>query len=451
MDVVDEGEGGHEDQEGGMFNWEVWSMLIIDGEEVIIDILGPLPPPRAWTLDEKQRPFPLNLRPTWYCVALLVLILAVHTELDTTWLLSHGYTHYILRILSKTIHTIVISFFSTFLFEVAGRILSLVIGALIARFYLFLDLWFIERLHWGPVDEEGHALGLDIDPDPANLRQPIRHAVRGFGFLLFHYLIFVVLHNVHFDLGAYSILFVRFIATDDFANFISNLPTTLDLLTPGLDGVSSFRTLYWEFGVPALFQIGAAAFLFLCAFLCRSRSETPSIVRGEVPDFFYILMSALLRATAMHLLAYTAYQIVCIGISTTHPHGLLREIPESMMKGPILGRLMRIANVQFSPRAGILLIGAHWLVKSACRLVVEHVWPLWVPYMVWLSIKTEVGVWREWQSHSRTLNEDMELFNQDKAVLERVIMTTLFSLKSSWPVRMRLTTADGLDERRVEL
>ncbi|OTA97801.1 hypothetical protein M434DRAFT_379229 [Hypoxylon sp. CO27-5] len=413
MDGADAGEGGHEDQpEGGMFNWEVWSMLIIDGEEVVVDILGPLPPPRAWTLDEKQPPFPFNLRPTWYCVALLVLILAVHTELDTTWLLSHGYTHYILRI---------------------------------------LYVLFIERLHWGPVDEDGLALGLDIDPDPASLRQPIRHAVRGFGFLLFHYLIFVILHNVHFDLGAYSILFARFIATDDFANFISNLPTTLDLLTPGLDGVSSFRTLYWEFGVPALFQIGAAAFLFLCAFLCRSRSETPSIVRGEVPDFFYILMSALLRATAMHLLAYTAYQIVCIGISTTHPHGLLREIPESMMKGPILGRLMRIANVQFSPRAGILLIGAHWLVKSACRLVIEHVWPLWVPYMVWLSIKTEVGVWREWQSHSRALNEDMELFNRDKAVLERVIMTTLFSLKSSWPVRMRLTTADGLDERRVEL
>ncbi|KAI0138640.1 hypothetical protein F4776DRAFT_63438 [Hypoxylon sp. NC0597] len=448
MDDVAVAEGDHEHPGPPELDWETLSMLIIHGVDIEIEDDGLPLLPEAWTLDEKHAPFPLNLQPTWYCATLLVLILILHTGLDAGWLLHHEYSHYIVRILSRTILTVAISFFSTLLFEVLGRVWSFITELAIDRIFFVLDVWFIELLHWGPVDAEGNAIEIEFHADPRNIRQPIRHAARGIVFATFHYMNIIVLNLGRLDMASWSVFLAGLVSTK-FANFILNLPTTLALPTPGLDGTTSFKTLYWEFGVPALLQVWVAAFLYLWSFSCIARSETPRILGQASRNYFYLLKGALLRATAMHLLAYTAYQIVCIGISATHPLGLMMEIPQSMMKGSFLWRLGQMASVEISPRAGILLLGAHWLVKNACRLIVEHVWPLWVPYMVWLSIKTELGTWASWEIYSLVLNEDMDVFHRDKAVRERVLMTILFGLKSSWPARMRLSSVNGIDERGV--
>ncbi|KAI2465544.1 hypothetical protein F4781DRAFT_21500 [Annulohypoxylon bovei var. microspora] len=429
------------DEEGGI-NWEMWWQIIVHRNAGIQDPdLGEYPD-EAWSLDEEDAPFPFGLEATWHCATILVVILAVHCELDTSWLLRHGYRSYLMRILSKTILTVAISFLSTLLFEVIGNVLDLIRGAFIDRIFIFINVWLIERLHWGPVNNQGRAdLDGDIQfhPDPTHIRQPIRQFIIGTAVVFFNYLFTIFSYLLPMTIVTWIVFIVSFMSID-LANFLLNLSTNLALPTPGMDGTLDLKTLLWEFGPPIYIQLWAAALIYLCVFLFMSRAETP-IILGEGQDPFSKLVFQLLRATSLHLLAYTAYQIVYIYVTVTQPSEHFSQRFDSLISDPVIRKIM----VRFYLRDGILVLVAHWLVKSICKLLVQLCFPLWISYIVWLSIKTERATRRNWVVYGPLLNEDMEVLNPGKRVVDRAAMTAMFGLKSSWPSRMRLSTGREVD------
>ncbi|KAI1803046.1 hypothetical protein F4811DRAFT_554178 [Daldinia bambusicola] len=427
-------------------DWESWWQIIVHRNGGVQEAEPPEYPSEAWTLDSKDAPFPFNLDETWYCTAVLVLILLIHSELDTEWLLRHGYTHYFARISFRIILTISISFLSTLAFEVAGNILDLVREIVIDKLSLHIKALFVEHLGWGPVDEEGRAHWENRVPlyqDTAYIREPVIELVCGIAISTFHCLVMAPISAIQLVTGA-GIIWLAGLISRNLAEFVASLPSYFALPAPETDGSSSITNLLWEYGVPSIMQVWTAAFLYLFVFLFMSRAETPIILGQGGQDPFSKLAFQLLRATAMHLLAYTAYQITSSCVIASQSLSLrlnIYALHDSMVGYKVLER----SNLELSLGAGIVIMATHWLVKNACRRLVAFCWPLWVPYIAWLSIKTEESTWRNWIVYGSLLDDDMNVLDPDKRVTARAMMTALFGLKSSWPARMRLSTGDNID------
>ncbi|XXG96876.1 cystathionine beta-synthase [Hypoxylon texense] len=421
-DLFDEVEGEIERvrDEHWLMDWEEWWQILVHRNVGVLESGPLLYLDDAFTLPAKIPPFPFNLDATWYCAALLALILMAHCELDTLWLLHHGYRHYLMRISSKTALTIALSFVSTLAYEILGNIHEML------REGMEFRVLRMERLQ--------------LLLNRTHLTGPVRKAISDTIAFFFQYLALLISSILGYIGPAVLVWFVGWISTN-IADFISNLSTIFALPTPGIDEIFGFKTLFWEFGVPAYFQVCIAALLYLFIFLFMSKAERNPIPGRGGQDPYYKLAFELLRATAMHLLAYTAYQLVCICVVATKDFLLAGQTYDPLIDNPLVLK----SNTQLAPGAGILVLAAHWLAKSSCRLCVRLAWPLWVPYLVWLSIRTEESIRENWVVFGSLLDEDMEVLNPDKRVIARATMTALFGLKSSWPARMRLSTADGVD------
>ncbi|KAI1085538.1 hypothetical protein F5B20DRAFT_587533 [Whalleya microplaca] len=428
--------------------WFWWSTIVHRGEEP--DEGVPLEyPPDAVADHPKDAPFPFNLDATWYCAALLALILCVHCELDTFWLLRHGYLHYLMRVSFKTWMTVAISIFSTLVFEILGNIFQIFRDHFAEELEEWINLLLVERTGWGPVDADGGAIQdenghIEFYRDTRHLLEPTREAIIGYSILIYHYSI-MCSGSVLYGMGALASRWlldkVAGFASNELANFISNIPSIFSLPTASEDESSSLATLLWEFGIPASFQIAIAAFLYLCVFLYMAKAETPNILFHQLPDPFCKLMFQLFRATSMHLLAYTAYQIVCICVV-----GAKVGFSYDMNDDPLGGSLLVAhRNYHLFPGAALLSFITHYIIKSICKLYVRLSWNLWSDYITWMTVKSKGGVLANKLIYRGLMNEDMEIFNIDKRVIARVAMTALFGLKSSWPARMRLSSVEGIN------
>ncbi|KAI1213554.1 uncharacterized protein F4807DRAFT_456900 [Annulohypoxylon truncatum] len=301
------------DEEGGGIDWDMWWQIIVHRNAGVHDAEMPDYPDAAWSLEPKDAPFPFSLGQTWYCAAVLAILLAVHYEIDSEWLLNNGYINYLMRITSKTLLTVAISFASTLLFECFGSVVDLIKETYVQDIIIYTNAWFVERFHWGPVDENGRAAwngedGIQFHHDPTHLRQPFLNAVIAIILNAFDYGLTLLFYLVPTSIGS-GIIWLASLVSTDISDFLSNLSTYLALPTPGMDGTTDLKTLLWEFGPPVYFQIWFAAFIYLFVFLFMSRAETPLILHDTGLDPFSKLAFNLLRATALHLLAYTAYQI----------------------------------------------------------------------------------------------------------------------------------------------
>ncbi|KAI0846022.1 hypothetical protein F5Y00DRAFT_264917 [Daldinia vernicosa] len=427
-------------------DWESWWQIIVHRNRGVQEAEPPEYPDEAWSLDDKEAPFPFNLNETWYCAALLMLIILVHSELDTEWLLQHGYRRYLLRISFRIILTVAISFLSTLAFEIIGNILDLAREVIIDVISLQIKALFVERLGWGPVDDEGRAdweNGVPFYHDTAYFHQPIIEMVSGITILTFHYVVAVKMSYIRLIVGSAVIELTKLVSVD-LAKFIAGLPSYFALPRPEMNDSFGARALLWEYGVPSFIQVWTAAFLYLSVFLFMSRAEKPIILGLGGQDPFSKLAFQLLRATAMHLLAYTAYQIACSCVIVAQ--ALLFRFGIYNLYDSSLGHIfMKKINIELCLGSGLWIMVAHWVVKSACRWFVAICWPLWVSYIAWLSIKTEQSTWQNWIVYGSLLDNDMNILDPDKRVVSRAMMTTLCGLKSSWPARMRLSTGDNVD------
>ncbi|KAI5853629.1 hypothetical protein GGS23DRAFT_523901 [Durotheca rogersii] len=429
--------------------WEVLWQFIVHRAVWVTELPAPPYPDEAWTLEPKDPPFPFNLDATWYCGALIGLMLAVNWETEHQWLLSHGYLHYFARVLSRTTITVATSVLSTFVFEVIGNVHQMAHDAVIFNLPFIIDRWLVETWGMGPVDEQGRALtdavgDVQFHPDRSYRMEIVRDTLTSIVMWLCEYLSMVGGSVPYYHLGpasmGYAFMWVVRLVSPALAKRLSRIASAVALPTPDPDQGLAPGDLLREFGAPAGLQVGIAGFLYLCVFLFMSRAETPVILRQGQLDGFSKLAFHLIRATAMHLLAYTAYQVAWIGLLTVEDfltaiaHFFALEESSAFF-----------AAIPFIPVPAFLLFVSHWFLKKCCLLCVRLLWTSWVPYIAWLSIKTTLGTQATWGIYRQFVTQDMDVLLPGNRVLGAVIMTALCGLRSSWPSRMKLSSVAWID------
>ncbi|KAI0379655.1 hypothetical protein F5Y04DRAFT_290243 [Hypomontagnella monticulosa] len=404
--------------------WQAaWELLVHRG----VNIIEP-PPPNypegSWTLDHKEPAFPFNLEATWYCATLVGLLLAIHLELDMFWLWEHGFFHYAFRLFSTVMLTVLISFASTVAFEVVANLIDLFREILVERITFHVETWVVR---------------VETHFDLLNRFPPYEHLLRPVHLLFVNSALAVYNFSFVISTSFLSLYFISWLTPYTLTAWI----TRISLPTPDINNKPSLRFIILAYVFPIQIQIWIASFLYLSVFVCMSISEKRLMLGGPRLDGFWKLAAEVMRATTMHLLSYTAYQVVCVCIAAGLPYtGQVDSYCGDLFKKYI----SRWYVLEISPAAGLLVLVAHWVVKGVCKLYIKLFWPLCVEYILWLSFKTRAYAGRNWIAYGPFLDLDMDVLDPANRVQMKVAMTTLFGLKSSWPVRLRFSAFEDEEE-----
>ncbi|KAI0460646.1 hypothetical protein F5B21DRAFT_16928 [Xylaria acuta] len=400
------------------------------------------------TNTRRPAPFPLNISETWSCGTLIALILLVYDGIDRGWLFKEAcpYLHWGARVLGRVLLTVGAAVLSTLSFEIIGSILSKLFAVATTRIEDWISAVLIKRWHWGEVGRNGEPLRhVDGDfiwiRDAAFPREAIRETIQGLTILVFDYIVtlFLEVGNqltqpfMERILGP-ALYFFFSIPVD----FIPRLLIWLFLPTPGLDNVRDPRKIWIEYGVPAVIQFCVVVFLWLLRILYQAKAERIAMDGYRAVDPKMAIIWNLIRATAMHLIAYTAYQLAC-GIIVA----LRSELPQgswyiTVIDGPIvpfLGRVIPNGRVF----AAALLFFFHWILRAASVRAVRLARSFWIPYILWQTRYSMGGVEIHWPMFVDHLADDVSLLDPKKRVTSRVAMTALFGLRSSWPARFHFS------------
>ncbi|KAJ2999175.1 hypothetical protein NUW58_g82 [Xylaria curta] len=429
-------------------SWHQWYNFIIHRGE---DIAPRRTPP--YTQDFvtniiRPVPFPLDISETWYCATLIAAIIVIHGSVDENLLFKKAdpYIRWGGRVLGRVLVTVGAAVLSTLSFEIIGNILSQVFSKATMRIRDQVSAILVKRLHWGEVGQDGEPLRDEDNnfiwiQDTTYPREIIRETLQGLAILATDYSVtlFLAMGNQLVEPCVARIVGpVLYFFFSIPVDFVLKLPSRLSLPTPGLDKIRDPRTLWFEYGVPAVIQFGVIIFLWLLKILYMAKAERLAMQGWRVIDPQMTIVWHLIRATAMHLIAYTAYQLVC-GIIVA----MRSELPQrgwyiTIVDSPIVPFLVRITpNGKIF--AAALLFFFHWLLRVASVLGVRLARGLWMPYILWQTRYSRDGAWTYWPLFVESLADDMSVLDPTKRVTSRVAMTAIFGLRSSWPARFHLS------------
>lgn len=370
-------------------------------------------PPEYRSNQARPAPFPFNMEATWYCGALLALILTIHSGFESGWLYDSVFPAWIGRVLGRALLTLGISIFSTIGLEVVGNVGS----TRLVRATDVMYLWLLDR------------------------RGPLRLILQGLAiFMLDNFLMLLATFINHLSglMGsqvlAPTLYFLFSIPTD----FVISLPSWLALPTPGYDEIREPRAIWQEHGVPAIIQLTLVVFLWGLRLMYMMLAERIALHGYRRQDPKMEILAHLVRATAMHLIAYTAYQIVCgimVALEFVLPQG---SWSYKLLIGPLVPFLGRLIPNGRLFAAGLLLF-FHWLLRAASLRGVRLTKKFWIPYLLWFTDYSDNGINAMWGFFVEIIEEDLVVFDTGKRVTSRVIMTALFGLQSSWPARFHLS------------
>ncbi|KAI1435798.1 hypothetical protein GGR50DRAFT_288604 [Xylaria sp. CBS 124048] len=429
--------------------WLYWYNLLVHRRD---DVL----PARThdYTIDfvtdeVRPAPFPLNITETWYCGALLALVLVIHDGLDEGRLLSHAYPDlwWVGRVLGRVLLTVGASVLSTLSFEVAGAYAGRMLQVLKAAIEDRVSRLLIIYLGWGELDENGEP-GRRPDGDygwiwdVARYREIVRDSIQGVSVLAVNYLIFVIIEPGPVIIKPYlerifkGVLWFLF---DVPLDFVPRLVSLLVLPTPNLDDTEDLRGLWFEYGVPVVLQAQVVVFLWLLKILFMAKAERLGLQGYPITDFKMAIIWQLLRATAMHLIAYTSYQAVCAMMIILR-YGVPKESSASAaVDGPGFPFLRKVIP-EGQIFAGGLLYCFHSFFRFWSVTGVRLARPLWMPYILWQTRYSKHGADTYWPLFVGALEEDLTVIDPVKRVASRAVMTALFGLRSSWPARYQLSS-----------
>ncbi|KAI1384828.1 uncharacterized protein F4822DRAFT_446021 [Hypoxylon trugodes] len=414
--------------------WEVAWRWILYQRHPVAFVLRNLSAAQV-NLNGGRAPFPFNLSLTWYCGAVLAIILFGTFEIDTQWLRESGFPIWLQTILSAVLAAVIESFANTFVLEVVFNVLNLIREDAVRNVGEFIQGQLATRLGWGRFHQPEDAHG-DIPP-PVEVRLDIVEGIDATAAVAFNFWTFTMTYPVIFEA-------IQYLTGSSLTQLASPLITRTELPGPN-DWIPNF---YRDRTIILILQIFIAAFIHLNVYLLMSRAENPTIQRRETKDKFLTLSAHLLRAVASHLLANTAHQITYM---TVHEVTCaLREYdrrPIDTFNLFVNHPYMKAFIPNFSPFSAWMLIGFHLLVKSSCKWIVQTAWPFWAPYIEWFSLKKLTVINYDWQrTYSVLLNRDMLIDLPGNRVWARILTTAMLGLESSWPVRMRLSTLNRVDE-----
>ena len=430
--------------------WNHWYNIIVHRGADVIPRLTPQYPAEFLSDDIRPPPYTRNISETWYCAVLIALILATHHGIDKGWLFETAFPYPIWagRVFGRAFLAVGAAVLSTLSFEIIGSFLS-------ARFFTatkgledWVSVLLIKHLGWGEVDENGEPERDENDNfiwnmDPANQRESMREALQGLVFFAVDYLATSILelgnqiNQLFVGRVVSPVLYLFFSIPTD---FIPNLLSWLFLPTPGVDDIRDPRALWFEYGIPIMIQLSVVVLLWLLEILYMAKADRLAMAGWRVIDPLMTIKWHLLRATAMHLLAYTAYQIVCSCMVALRSGLLLPQNSwyATFIDGPVVPFLSNvIPNGKIF--AAALLFFFHWLLRAASILVIRLASRFWMPYILWQTRYSVDGASRFWPLWVVALTEDMTLLDPKKRVTSRVLMTAFFGLRSSWPARFHLS------------
>ncbi|KAI1823541.1 hypothetical protein F4861DRAFT_313377 [Xylaria intraflava] len=431
-----------------LYKWRFWYNIIVHRRENIIPFRT-----CGYTLDYvtdevRPAPFPFNLTETSYCGALLALTVTIHDGIHSGWLFGSGYPYilWVGRVVGRVLLTVGAAVLSTLGFEIVGGLATKIFQRFTAEFEDWLARLLIKRFDWGEVDADGEPMRDDDGDfiwlqDSTHRREAIRNSLQGMLILALDYLVMLLLASgndliqpfVERILGP-SLYFFFSIPV----NFIPGLLSHLVLPTPGHDDTQGARTLWFEYGVPIVLQFQVLVFFWLLKILYMAKAERLGLQGWRFTDPKMALVWQLIRATAMHLLAYTAYQLVCSIVTALKPVFPRGSKYKAFIDGPLVPFLRRIIP-EGKFFAAALLFLFHWLFRVTSLISVRLARPLWMPYLLWQTRYSRAGAGECWPLFVESLEKDFTVLDSSKRVLSRVLMTALFGLKSSWPARFKLS------------
>lgn len=380
--------------------------------------------PGAWSPFPKPLPFPLSLESTWYLAACLVILLAVHLELDTSWLLGRGYFQWAGRIISGVSITVAIAVLSMVLYDVLGTTVS-----------------FFKRWIWGLALNAMTQYWRTWDGNrPWYLPDELFHFVASGAQILYDLgliISLVILKTLALRFFGWATVYGEGISTalsDEF--LIASWAKTATTLAPELYGKSIFKALIWEVLPQLILQIGTASFLYFVVLWGEVKTMEPVIFGARRRDSAYTIFYNLVRAIALHILSNTAYQMstLCILIfaiiHSQHWPNMYIPLESYWPRGLISG----VGTTYFGSIAGAaVLYGAHVLVAFSCWFLTLAAWPFWRPYIAWLTLFVEPHIEAAWPEYRQTMEQDTQLVHRRYYL--RALMTLLFGSWSSWPMR----------------
>ncbi|KAI1115944.1 hypothetical protein F5Y14DRAFT_408715 [Nemania sp. NC0429] len=464
-DVNDPGDDGIPDQvreerdvreerlHQSLFNYiahwhHVYNVIIHRGENV-----APLevPPYTDDFLTTKTRPvpFPLNLSETWTCGALIALILLSHDGFARGRFFEDPSSPalWAARVLSRVLLTVGAAVLSTLSLEVIGNMLIKALSDNTEFFRDGLSMILIKHFRWGQLDENGEPRRDENGEfmwirDETHRQEFARKAILGTAIFALYYCtdLFVkamtrLYHWLVERVLCPALYFFFSIPVD----FVPKALSWLSLPTPAMDKVQDPRTLWLEYGIPVVIQFWVLALLWLLKILYMAKAERLVMQGWQLTDPKMNLVWHLIRATAFHLLAYTAYQLVCgiiVGMKSALPPNTWYT---NIIDGPIPVRFLQRLIPEGRIFAAALLFLSHWLLRAASVLAVRLARPFWMPYILWQTRYSKSGARTYWPSFIQHLKDDFSVVDLRKRVISRVAMTALFGLGSSWPAMFHLS------------
>ncbi|KAI0393602.1 hypothetical protein F5Y17DRAFT_302100 [Xylariaceae sp. FL0594] len=483
------------------------SPFVLYNRNAVVDpfsIFSPSPPSSESEEEERSlAPFPFNMQPHHHCAILVLLILGLHVggawdyskRSDDGWLFSDTRALWVGRVLYRSFLTLAISVASTAAFEIAGEYVCRKTRWMmdLAR-DTYEELLFVRVLGWAEIERQGEGGGREGrgrrgggqfawrrgDAAMRPCRECVRDMLSGIFVYVFEYFLVVA--------WTFGTKFLSAFATSVLvpalgflvglsADFLMGIPSHLALPTPQVelhvggnpmltlpssnssslplpsagpesDTVTVLRTLYLEYGIPLLVQFFLVILLWFAWFLCLAKAERFALFGYRVEDPRSALAAHLVRATSMHLVAYTAYQGVLLLLLGFKLY--IVNIPSALSHILYSGHFLRLplglnpANVL----ASLLLLAAHWVIRRSARFVVVTALgeAVFSPYLVWLTRFSREGARSLWPALTHPLDDEVnKMLNARKRVVSRVLMTAVFGLESSWPARMHLSNAVGDD------
>ncbi len=383
----------------------------------------------CWSLISKPPPFPINLESTWYLAACLVVILAVHLELDTSWMLENGWWHCLGRIFYGVFMTIAIALLNTVMYDCFGGSIEF------TRRRINTFIRDAMNAHWdGWINA--------IWPHQFLSSQVYVLAARLFFLYLDWYLtgflsIFWSLGMGIFGFATERADILRFLFSDD---FLARYWSFTVIPAPGSDNSSILAALAWEVLPQVTLLVTTASLLYLLVMFCEVKTQE-SLIYGEVrkSPFWYVFF-VLFRATAIHIMACTAYQLLHLSlgiIKTTYFQGWL-DWPLSwnyqiQISGRTLVHGRTFAAIGHSILAALILYIAQLIVAIWCQMLTIISWRFWRPYFAWMTLFLEPSIEAWWPQFKEMVMYDTEQLYF--CYYPRALMTLLFGAKSSWPIR----------------
>ncbi|KAI1367167.1 hypothetical protein F5Y08DRAFT_299034 [Xylaria arbuscula] len=436
------------DLQGYFKYWHHWYNIIIHRGADVLPRLTPQYPAEFLSDEIRSPPYPRDISETWYCAALIALILASHHGIDKRWLFETAFPYPLWagRVLGRALLTVGAAVLSTLSFEIIGSYLTTRFFALTGDLEDWISVLLIKHLGWGELDENGEPERNENghfvwNIDPTNQRESMREALQGLVFFAVDYLAISFLemsnqiNQLFVERVVSPVLYLFFSIPPD---FLPSLLSWLFLPTPGMDETRDPRSLWFEYGVPIVIQFSVLVLLWLLEILYMAKADRLAMAGWRVIDPLMTIKWHLLRATAMHLLAYTAYQLVCgcmVAMKSSLPQDSWYT---TFIDGPVIPFFSKIIPNGKVFAAALLLL-FHWLLRAASIISIRLASRFWMPYILWQTRYSVDGASRFWPLWVVALTEDLALLDPTKRVTSRVLMTACWGLRSSWPARLHLS------------